>query len=298
MADTGPSGLWSALPGVVAETDAFGRLVGLHGEWVPRLPPEAGVLDDIARLFTRPTAIFLETHLWPLLRHEGHFDECHVRLQLADGDALPCFASARWFGEGEDRRVAWLFFPAVQRARFEAALVGARAEAQQQARMLDRLAHTDPLTGLANRRALDAAFAAQGDRGGALLVIDVDHFKAINDRWGHHAGDAVLAELGVALRQCVRRSDCAVRMGGEEFALWLPQADREVAARVAESVHERVGAIRLPEGAGAVTVSVGIACSPEGERAHPLELIQRADDALYRAKSTGRNRTHWWGPPG
>lgn len=85
--------------------------------------------------------------------------------------------------------------------------------------------------------------------------------------------------------------------GGEEFALWLPGADREVAARVAEAVHAHVGAIRLPEDAGAVTVSIGIACRREGERVHPLELIQRADSALYAAKSAGRHRTMWWHAP-
>jgi sigma-B regulation protein RsbU (phosphoserine phosphatase) len=252
-----------------------------------------GGLDDIAGLFTRPAAIFLETHLWPLLRHEGRFDECHVHLRLDDGHALACFASARWFGEGPARRVAWLFYPAIQRARFEAALIGARSQALLEASELDRLAHTDALTGLANRRALDAAFAAHGEGGGALLVIDADHFKAINDRWGHHVGDAVLAELGAALRQCVRRSDCAVRLGGEEFALWLPEADREVAGRVADAVHERVSTIRVPDGDGLVTVSIGIACRGSGERTHPLDLIQRADTALYAAKAEGRNRTAW-----
>lgn len=297
MAEALPTALWSALPALVAETDEVGRLVGLHGEWAVRVPHDVGGLDDIAGLFTRPASIFLETHLWPLLRHEGRFDECHMHLRLDDGGELACFASARWFGEGAARRVAWVFYPAIQRARFEAALIGARVEAQQQASELDRLAHTDPLTGLANRRALEAAFDAHGDGGGALLVIDADHFKAINDRWGHHAGDAVLAELGAALRHCVRRSDCAVRLGGEEFALWLPGADREVAARVAEAVHAHVGAIRLPEDAGDVTVSIGIACRREGERVHPLELIQRADSALYAAKSAGRHRTRWWHAP-
>ncbi len=297
MADSAPAALWSALPALLVETDAVGRLAGLHGEWAVRLPAEIGGLDDIAGLFTRPAAIFLETHLWPMLRHEGRFDECHVRLRLDDGGELPCLASARWFGEADSRRVAWLFYPAIQRAHFEAALIGARAEALHQASELDRLARTDPLTGLANRRALDAVFAAHGDGGGALLVIDVDHFKTINDRWGHHVGDAVLAELGAALRHCVRRSDCAVRMGGEEFALWLPDADSDVAGRVADTVHARIATIRLPDGAGPVTVSIGIACCPAGERHHPLDLIQRADTALYSAKNAGRNVTHWWRAP-
>lgn len=289
-----PTTLWSALPALVVETDATGRLVAVHGEWAKRLPADIGGLDDIAGLFSRATTIFLETHLWPLLRYEGRFDECHVVLRLDDDSELPCFASARWFGEGSSRRVVWLLTPAVQRARFEEALIGARANAQKQASELDRLAHTDPLTGLANRRALEAAFGANGGGGGALLLIDADHFKAINDRWGHHAGDKVLAELGMALRQCVRRSDCAARMGGEEFALWLPEADADTAARVAESVHARMAGVRLPEEAGALTVSIGIACTATGEAAHPIHLIQRADDALYVAKAAGRACTRWW----
>lgn len=298
MAESAPTTLWSALPALLVETDAVGRLVALHGECVARLPTDVGGLDDLATLLTRPAAIFLETHLWPLLRREGRFDECHVSLRLDGGGELPCLAGARWFGEGPARRVAWLFTPVHQRARFEEALIGARTQAQQRAKELDQLAHTDPLTGLANRRALEAAFAAHGDGGGALLVIDADHFKAINDRWGHHAGDAVLADLGAALRQCVRRSDCAARMGGEEFALWLPDADADSATRVADAVHARMAGITLPDGAGALTVSIGIACAAAGERAHPARLIQRADDALYAAKAAGRACTRWWSGPG
>lgn len=298
MAESAPTTLWSALPGLLVETDPVGRLVALHGECADRLPSEIGGLDDLATLLTRPAAIFLETHLWPLLRREGRFDECHVALRLDGGGELPCLASARWFGEGETRRVAWLFTPVLQRARFEEALISARSRAQQRASEFDRLAHTDPLTGLANRRALEAAFTAHGEGGGALLLIDADHFKAINDRWGHHVGDRVLADLGAVLRQCVRRSDCAARMGGEEFALWLPDANIETAARVAQTVHARMVQVQLPEDGGALTVSIGIACAAAGERAHPIHLIQRADEALYAAKAAGRACTQWWGALG
>jgi len=328
VAEPAPATLWSALPALLVETDPVGRLVALHGEWVKRLPPDVGGLDDIGRLFTRPAAIFLETHLWPLLRREGRFDECHIALRLDDDSALPCFASARWFSEGESRRVAWLFTPATQRARFEAELIEARAAAQRLARelaeanqrleaqaeaerehsrALGALAQTDPLTGLGNRRALQAAFEeslrcrdaeATPDRG-ALLMVDADHFKAVNDRWGHAVGDGVLVRLAQKLQASIRRSDCVVRLGGEEFALWLPGASEEVAHRVADEIHRRMADLQ-PDGSDAtpITVSIGVALlADHGDPGDLAALLKRADGALYTAKRRGRNRTCRAGDP-
>ena len=164
---------------------------------------------------------------------------------------------------------------------------------------LTRLSRTDPLTGLANRRRFEEAFdeawdrAARADGGPlSLLIVDADHFKRINDRHGHAAGDAVLRSLARALAASIHRpADLVARVGGEEFAVLLPATDAEGAARVAETI--RRTASRLPAGAPgipAVTVSIGLATGRPGVGA-AADLYRRADAALYEAKATGRNRT-------
>jgi diguanylate cyclase (GGDEF)-like protein len=158
-------------------------------------------------------------------------------------------------------------------------------------RAAEARAVTDALTGLPNRRALDRAMAQAGDRPAALLMVDADHFKALNDTWGHAAGDAALKHLGRIFLRSLRDGDLASRIGGEEFALWLDGAGLPTALEVAERVRRAVADTRLPW-AGTelrLTCSVGVACFPD-----PIEAVTNlhaaADAALYRAKQAGRNR--------
>ena len=159
-----------------------------------------------------------------------------------------------------------------------------------------RLAMVDPLTGLLNRRALCAAMdgeVARSLRHGralAVMVLDVDHFKRINDRHGHAAGDAVLVALGRTLPEQIRKGDLVGRWGGEEFVLGLVETDLSGARVVAERVRAAVERLVVagPEGPIPVTVSVGVAAF---EAHRDLDTaISRADAAMYRAKSQGRNR--------
>ncbi len=147
---------------------------------------------------------------------------------------------------------------------------------------LRQLARTDPLTGLSNRR----AFLEALDRlrpGGAVVFLDLDHFKALNDSRGHQAGDEVLQEFALALRRSVRDGDCAARYGGEEFALVLPSAAAVDMGPAAEVVVARLRAAW----AGPVTFSVGIAVHRPGDA--PSTTLARADAAVYEAKAAGRN---------
>lgn len=154
------------------------------------------------------------------------------------------------------------------------------------------LAVTDPLTGLHNRRFLDLHLgrAAAGTDGFALALFDIDHFKRINDGFGHDAGDAVLREFGRRLKAEIRASDLACRFGGEEFAVLMPGADAETASAVAERIRLAVSATAFAVAgeALAVTVSAGIAVAPSGTRRD--DVLKRADAALYEAKRAGRNR--------
>ena len=159
------------------------------------------------------------------------------------------------------------------------------------------LAITDPLTGLHNRRYLDAhlnsavARAAATEKPVCVLLFDIDHFKAVNDTYGHGAGDEVLRDFADRLRQGVRGIDLVARYGGEEFVLVMPETDASFAASVAERLRSDVEKVRFRTRAGAripVTVSIGLA---EWQHADSAEaLIGRADEALYRAKRAGRNR--------
>ncbi len=164
---------------------------------------------------------------------------------------------------------------------------------------LRREATTDGLTGIANRRYFDVALqtmSGEAMNSGddlSLLLIDIDHFKMVNDTWGHATGDAVIQLVAATLAQNVKGQDCAARYGGEEFAVILPATSIEAAMHVAENLRTALARKMfapsdVEETVCAVTVSIGVACYDPGE---PLaQLIQRADGALYQAKKTGRDR--------
>ncbi len=162
------------------------------------------------------------------------------------------------------------------------------------------LAVTDQLTGLHNRRYMESqldALVRRATAGGgaapvALLVIDIDHFKKINDGFGHAVGDEVLREFAVRLASNVRAIDLPVRFGGEEFLLVMPETDLAAAERIAERIRLHVAGAPFRVMGGeellTVTISIGVsACLPTDT---PDSLIRRADEAMYEAKSTGRNR--------
>lgn len=157
-----------------------------------------------------------------------------------------------------------------------------------------RLSTTDPLTGLRNRRSLleraeqEIARAARHGTPLSLLVLDMDRFKAINDRYGHAEGDRVLVRLADCLRAELRASDVAGRLGGEEFAVVLPEAAASGALEVAERIRRCVETCCFGEHPPAATVSIGAATWSAGETVEAL--LRRADEALYAAKAAGRNR--------
>lgn len=164
---------------------------------------------------------------------------------------------------------------------------------------------TDSLTGLFNRRYLQELLPRElirARRKGtpvAIAMADIDHFKRINDRFGHEIGDCVLKELGALLKRSIRGSDTACRYGGEEFALILPDATVEAARQRAEEIRAMVKALDLsPCGkpVGQITVSLGVAVSPYHAE-EPRLLLLRADEALYQAKGTGRDRVVVSGTP-
>jgi len=166
-------------------------------------------------------------------------------------------------------------------------------------RRLEALATTDPLTRLLNRRALLDRLNAEVDRARryesslSLLLLDLDHFKQINDTAGHLAGDSVLRQIGALLEEAIRKVDIVARYGGEEFVVILPETLSEGGVAFAERLRERIAAKSFDVGAERavhLTVSIGIATFPSPLVATTEDLFARADEALYRAKSGGRNQ--------
>ena len=153
----------------------------------------------------------------------------------------------------------------------------------------ERAAERDPLTGLLNRRGFERALMARratGERG-ALIMLDLDHFKRVNDGFGHAAGDRVLRDVATLLDAHLRRPDLAARFGGEEFVLYLAGAGREAAMQVAERLRMAVED-EIDITGQTQTASFGVAAWPTGESLGAA--LGRADAAVYRAKSSGRNR--------
>jgi len=197
-----------------------------------------------------------------------------IEHQIRDGDAL--------------RRIDRLEHHAmVERSSARLAALEARN------RELDRLATTDPLTGLLNRRGLEIAYRQRTQSGNvrlAALAVDLDRFKAVNDRYGHATGDVVLQSAARVMQRLCRDGDILGRWGGEEFLLLVVADSPQQSFRVAERIRVAVHEMELEALAGErVTLSAGIAIAGETESLHAL--LERADAALYRAKAQGRDRT-------
>lgn len=156
---------------------------------------------------------------------------------------------------------------------------------------LEQEAETDPLTGLANRRTLETIFAEINATSEpfAVLMIDIDHFKVVNDTYGHGIGDDVLRFIAKMMKNMSREKDLCCRFGGEEFIMLLAGTEASHARTVAERLREKMASTRSPTGK-AVTISIGI--TDNADHPHDLKvLLERADIALYQAKNQGRNRT-------
>lgn len=227
----------------------------------------------------------------------GHVGaEAVFRVARPTGEQL--WVEARLSGGDAEGHIAAVLRDVSTRKTAELALRVANLE-------LNKLAGSDVLTDLANRRRFDQTLETECRRASrnmkplSLLLLDVDRFKIFNDRYGHPAGDACLKKIGTALRgTATRTSDMAARFGGEEFAIILPSTDESSAAEMAERVREAVAELGIPhegnaEAGGTVTVSVGCATvrpTPDTLRGDSGTLIGTADRALYDAKRLGRNR--------
>ena len=252
----------------------------LHGHTLAELLAPEERAAFIARHFTRAAQRGAGPDLFRALRRDGATLWVEARVAL-----LPP-------GNGLGDYLVTLR-DATQRRRAEEALGQANEE-------LSQLAATDALTGLPNRRQFDTTLNKEWYRAlrdGAplgLLMIDVDRFKVLNDRFGHPVGDACLARVGALIRDNVRRAaDLAARFGGEEFAVVLPSTAASGALEIAETIRRAVAAAdfgHLVPGGYAVSVSIGVASTVPMSGSGAGALVHSADAALYQAKRNGRNR--------
>lgn len=189
---------------------------------------------------------------------------------------------------------------ASERSSLEDRILQRTLELLQANRKLQELATTDPLTGIANRRKMTEQIAQELERARrfhhplALLMVDIDHFKRINDTYGHEVGDQAIVQTAALLTANLRAVDMVARFGGEEFVLLMPETPIAVAMHVAERLREQAAGLRVPTESGGeveLTISIGVAAAdPHGAPDSPSSLLVRSDKALYRAKKEGRNR--------
>ncbi len=189
---------------------------------------------------------------------------------------------------------------------FVAAEVLARLRAALRIRhlltILEQRAHLDSLTGLANRGVLNDRLPREWEAcrrhrtALAVMIADLDHFKTVNDNHGHAAGDTVLRQTAATLARVIRTSDFVARYGGEEFVVVAPDCDLSAAVRIAERFRTAVAQLRIDVHGDTipVTTSVGVAAFTNLTQSTPVELLRRADEALYQAKKAGRNATWFW----
>jgi diguanylate cyclase (GGDEF)-like protein/PAS domain S-box-containing protein len=291
--------LTETLPQIVWSCDAEGRHDYFSARWseFTGIEPE-DITEETWKELVFPEHSTMVANVWNNALRTGQPYDIDYRFRHRSGQyrwlrvmALPVRGDdgqiMRWFGTSTDVHEAYLL--AEDRERL--------------ARELERVATEDALTGLLTRRAFIDKVTAMINRNlrsrhqASLLMLDIDHFKSINDTYGHPAGDRVLASAASRLRAAVRKQDIVGRLGGEEFAVYLPQCSKREALEVAGRIRDLMGSDSITlEGGGAVvaTVSIGVTTGPENR----LTLDQSlgvADKALYLAKTGGRNRAVFTG---
>lgn len=277
-------------------------------------------LTHMHELLTVASRAYFQTYFAPSIKMHGKVNEMFLTLKSVNGRIPVLMNTAERNG-----RYECVLLPMTVRQEYENELLLAKRQAEKIHRetaeaytklqelleevegkkqeleklnvQLQGLTITDPLTGLKNRRYLDEQLpqlmrrSLEAGKPLALLVVDIDHFKNVNDTYGHPAGDSVLQELAWKLQAETRGKDIVARMGGEEFVIVLSDMDTGEALETAEKIRGNVehGEWKHVN----ITVSIGVAAYESGD--DPASLFSKADEALYHSKNTGRNRVtaHW-----
>lgn len=288
------------------------RLLGLERPARGRRGPR------LTEFLTAPSRLLFQAATEIELRQDRGLTDVLLEFKAADGSTLPVIAAALIQERAGEDRILWAFLVAPRRAEFERRLLASRQELaafadrlaaanrelaaqkalieqqaqdlEAQARQLAAMAAQDPLTGVLNRRGLAERVAGHRRLSGALLVIDIDRFKQLNDTHGHAVGDRVLIQVAEALKRGVRLGDLVARIGGEEFVVWVAGPSPEGLMALAERLRRAV-AVEVPARVGiGVTVSIGAGWVRDARPEDLWAQVARVDRALYAAKQAGRDR--------
>lgn len=241
-------------------------------------------------IFTQSSRIFFQSYLIPTLLHEKLCEEMQLIIFNAQGKRIPITVNASL---SKDGFIYWSFFNASKRDQLYEELIRIREQLEQQAEQLKSIASTDELTTLLSRRemkyrsALVLEQAARSRQSVGLIMLDIDHFKRINDTFGHLEGDRVLKQLGQLLKDFARQTDLVSRFGGEEFLLMLPDTSKSDTLLLCQRLHNLIAQVKI--GNNKLKASIGVSISTD--KVSFTDLFSQADDALYKAKTLGRNRT-------
>ncbi|ABM03598.1 diguanylate cyclase [Psychromonas ingrahamii 37] len=249
--------------------------------------------NPLSKFVTKASNIFIDSYVYPLLMHQSCAQEIQITWIGKNGETIPVVVNIKL---GSEDISYWSLYVCENRDKLHSELLKANEKLEKQSQELFRLATTDPLTGLLNRRELQVQAqkvthqAARNLSTFALLFIDIDFFKRVNDTYGHPAGDKVLICLANILTQERRVTDIVARMGGEEFALLLPNIDEENAYKLAERLRKKIEKQTIDH--IKITVSIGLVVTRKNTQTNFDILLELADQALYESKEWGRNRTH------
>ncbi|WP_082664347.1 diguanylate cyclase [Pseudoalteromonas sp. 10-33] len=280
-------------------TDSKNTIVYVNNYFESHLlwKPDELVGQNINKILTKSSRIFFQSYLIPTVLHEKKSEEMQLIIFNGQGRKTPMTINAQINEEG---LVFWSLFNATKQDQLYDELIKTREKLEEQAEKLKSLAATDELTGLLNRREMNYRSGLLLDQSLrskqtiALLVIDIDDFKIINDTFGHLEGDRVLKELGQVLKNFGRQTDLISRYGGEEFLIMLPDTDKKGAVLFCNRLHTLIATVLVND--NPVTVSIGLTISNNTKSF--LDLFTQADNAVYEAKARGKNRTQLYGDKG
>lgn len=257
-------------------------------------PIEKLIGHNIDTLLSPASRIFCDCYVYPLLLNEGGCEETQLTLVTDSGADIPIIANVRR-SDDSDSDVYWSLFGVESRDKLYHKLIETRRQLEDQKRQLITISDTDALTGMMNRRAFDReletvlAHANGTDFPVAVLLLDIDHFKRINDEFGHDVGDQALQTVAACIMENCRSGELAARYGGEEFVFLLSNADNADAIEFSERLQSAIRLLRVKD--RDVTVSIGIHSAQITDAISGHYLLKCADSALYKSKNTGRNKT-------
>jgi diguanylate cyclase (GGDEF)-like protein len=246
---------------------------------------------SLSEVFSKASNIFIDSYVYPLLINERFVEEMQLTLISSNGEKIPVVVNIRL---DEDHTTYWSLFDCANRDKLYQELIQAKELLEVQSEELLEMATVDSLTGLLNRRELDnraskaLSQARRSKLSVAVIVIDIDFFKTINDTYGHSFGDDTLRKLGEILLSRQRENDVVARFGGEEFVLILMDIDKKNAFKFAESLRITIEETKI----NGINITVSIGISLNNEHSNQFEaLFKEADTALFKAKGSGRNKT-------